>query len=79
MSKMMYYYGNSKSTFLIDPDGRRRSSVRIGHGLTVNGHKWSGTVRIGQEWSGSARNDHERSGTVIDGKKCKKVFRSDKK
>ena len=65
-----------KIDFLIDPDGQRRSSVRIDHGLTVNGQNRSGTVRNGQERSGSVRNDQERSGTVMDGKK---VLSSDKK
>ena len=67
----MYYYRSSKSTYKIDPNGQRRSLVRIDHGLTVNVHKRSGTVsiiRIGQARSGSVRNDQERAGTVMDSK-----------
>ena len=63
----IYYYGSSKSTFLIDPGGKRRSSVRIDHGLTVNGQERSGTVKNGQERSESVRNDQERSWTIKSG------------
>ena len=48
---------------MIEPDGQRRSSVRIDYGLTVNGHKRLGTVKVGQERPGTIRNDQERSWT----------------
>ena len=63
----LYYYGSSKSTFLIDPDSQRRSSVRNDHDLTVDGQERSGSVRIGQERSGTITNGQERSKVVQSG------------
>ena len=56
--KFIYYYGSSKSIFLIAPDGQRRSSVRNDHDLTVYGQKRSGMASNGQERSGTVRNGH---------------------